>query len=58
MVNNNNDNFGFKCHLIEEIYKYPAIYDKANPNHYKRDHRVTIFNEIGVILGCDGMNLL
>ena len=54
--NSNNDDFTFKCCLSEEIYMYSANYDKANPNHYKRDHRVNIFCEIGLILECDGKN--
>ena len=58
MENSNNDNFNFKCHLIDEIYKYPAIYDNANLNHCKRDYTVNIFNEIGLILGCDGKHFL
>ena len=29
--------FEFKCKLIEEIKMYPAINDKAHPDHFRRN---------------------
>ena len=28
------EDFNIKCRLIEEMEKYPLIYDKAHPYHY------------------------
>ena len=43
--------FEFKCKLIEEIKLYPAIYNKANPDHSHRNKKDAIFEAIRVALG-------
>ena len=48
------DMFEFKCKLIEELKLYPAIYDKANPDHSHRNKKGAIFEAIGVALGVTG----
>ena len=45
------DMFEFKCKLIEEIKMYPAIYDKAHTDHFRRNKKDTIFEAIGAALG-------
>ena len=46
--------FDLKCKLIEEIKLYPAIYDKANPDHSHRNKKDAIFEAIGMALGVTG----
>ena len=46
--------FEFKCKLIEEIKIYPAIYDKAHPDHSRRNKKDAIFEAIGAVLGVRG----
>ena len=46
--------FEFKCKLIEEIKTYPAIYDKAHADHFRRNKKDGIFEAIGVALGLTG----
>ena len=46
--------FEFKCKLIEEIKMYPAIYDKALPDHFRRNKKDAIFKAIGAVLGVTG----
>ena len=48
------DMFDFKCKLIEEIKLYPAIYDKAHPDHLRRNKKDAIFEAIGAALGVTG----
>ena len=48
------DMFDFKCKLIEEIKLYPSIYDKANPDHLRRNKKDAIFEAIGAALGVTG----
>ena len=48
------DDYQLKCDLIEEIKLHPVIYDKANPNPYKRNVKEQEYDAIGVILGIDG----
>ena len=48
------DMFEFKCKLIEEIKMYPAIYDKAHADHFRRDKKDAIFEAIGMALGVTG----
>ena len=45
------DMFDFKCKLIEEVKLYPAIYDKAHPDHLRRNKKDAIFEAIGAALG-------
>ena len=46
--------FKFKCKLIEEIKMYPAIYDKAHPDHFRRNKKDVILDAIGAVLGVTG----
>ena len=46
--------FEFKCKLIEEIKICTAIYDKAQPDHFRRNKKDTIFEAIGAVLGVTG----
>ena len=46
--------FDFKCKLIEEIKLYPSIYDKAHPDHLRRNKKDAIFEAIGAALGVTG----
>ena len=46
--------FDFKCKFIEEIKLYPAIYDKAHPDHLRRNKKGAIFEAIGASLGVTG----
>ena len=48
------DMFEFKCKLIEEIKLYPAIYDKANPDHSHTNKKDAIFKAIRVALEVTG----
>ena len=48
------DMFEFKCKLIEDIKMYPAIYDKAHADHFRRNKKDTIFKGIGAVLGVTG----
>ena len=48
------DMFKFKCKLIEETKLYPAIYNKANPDHSQRNKTDTIFEAIGATLAVTG----
>ena len=41
-----NEMFEFKCKLIEEIKMYPAIYDKAHPDHFRRNKKDAIFRPL------------
>ena len=43
-----------KAKLIEEIKNHPCIYNKADPNHYRRDKKLKIFTNIGKMLNMDG----
>ena len=46
--------FEFKCKLIGEIKMYPAIYDKAHPDHFRRNKKDAIFEAIGAVLRVSG----
>ena len=46
--------FEFKCKLIEEIKMYPAIYNKAHADHFRKNKKDTIFEAISAILGVTG----
>ena len=48
------DMFDFKCKLIEEIKLYPAIYDKVNLDHLRRNKNDAIFEAIGAALVITG----
>ena len=48
------EDFNVKCKLVEEVEKYPLIYDKAHPYHYNQLKKEVAFQEIGVILQKDG----
>ena len=46
--------FDFKCKLIDKIKLYPAIYNKAHPDHSHRNKKDAIFEAIRVALGVTG----
>ena len=48
------EDFNIKCKLIEEMERYPLIYDKAHPYHFNRLKKEATFQEITVILQKDG----
>ena len=48
------DMFEFKCKLIKEIKMYPAIYEKAHADHFRRNKKDAIFEIIGATLGVTG----
>ena len=50
----NDEMFDFKCKLIEEIKMYPAICDKAHPDHFWCNKKDAIFEAIGAALGVTG----
>ena len=40
------EDFNIKCKLIEEMERYPLIYDKAHPYHFNRLKKEATFQEI------------
>ena len=54
MAAQQDDDFEFKCNLIEEVREWPAIYDKAHPDHCDRIKRDNIWEQIALNLGKDG----
>ena len=50
----NDEEYRFKCALIEEVKNYPCLYDKADPLHFKTHVTNDKFAEIAVTLRSDG----
>ena len=50
--------FWLKCSIIDEIKEYPVLYDKAHPNHFRRDHKEEVYEQIGTALDLEGNRFL
>ena len=50
--------FRLKCSIIDEIKEYPVLYDKAHPNHFRRDHKEEVYERIGTALDLEGNRFL
>ena len=46
--------FRLKCSIIDEVKEYPVLYDKAHPNHFKRDCKDEVYERIGTALDLEG----
>ena len=50
--------FRLKCSIIDEIKEYPVLYDKAHPNHFRRDYKEEVYERIGTALDLEGNRFL
>ena len=49
------EDFLWKCHLLEYIEQYPLLYDKAHPDFKNKYARNAAWEEIATGLDCEGL---
>ena len=49
------EDFSWKCHLLEFIQQYPEVFDKASPRYKKKNLTEAAWEEIATAMDSDGV---
>ena len=49
------EDFSWKCHLLEFIQQYPEVFDKASPRYKKKNLREAAWEDIATAMDSDGI---
>ena len=49
------EDFSWKCHLLEFIQQYPEVFDKASPRYKKKNLRQAAWEKIATAMDSDGI---